>query len=147
MADVQQSPRGAMAAEISNGLVSLHHEFYGKGPSKAKTYLVDDTVLCVLNEGFTTVERTLINGGDSGAVHDIRRSFQSAMKEQFTAVVENATGRSVTACSTSGMTIRISKVAKLAPRHRRMPPPKGNHPKAGGTWPTNRSGRNAAGSR
>ena len=97
MADIQQSPRGAMAAEISNGLVSLHHEFYGKGPSKAKTYLVDDTVLCVLNEGFTTVERTLINGGDSGAVHDIRRSFQSAMKEQFTAVVENATGRSVTA--------------------------------------------------
>src|SRR2546429_7085296 len=86
-----------MAAEISNGLVSLHHEFYGKGPSKAKTYLVDDTVLCVLNEGFTTVERTLINGGDSGAVHDIRRSFQSAMKEQFTAVGENATGRSVTA--------------------------------------------------
>jgi uncharacterized protein YbcI len=97
MADTNHTPRGAMAAAISNGLVQLHHEYYGKGPSKAKTYLVNDTVICVLKDGFTTVERTLINGGDSTAVHDIRRSFQSAMEEQFTSVVEGATGRNVIA--------------------------------------------------
>ena len=57
-----------------------------------------------------------------------------------------AAGRSVTARSTSGITSCISNVAKLAPRHRRMPPPKGNHPEPAGACPTNRSGRNAAGS-
>jgi uncharacterized protein YbcI len=97
MADAQQTPRGAIAAAISNGLVRLHHEFYGKGPSRAKTYLVNDTVICVLQEGFTTVERTLIDEGDAGAVHDIRRSFQAAMERQFTSVVEEATERKVIA--------------------------------------------------
>lgn len=97
MADAHQIPKGATAAAISNGLVRLHHEYYGKGPSKAKTYLVNDTVICVLQEGFTTVERTLIDGGDAAAVHDIRRSFQSAMQSQFTQVVEDATQRNVIA--------------------------------------------------
>jgi uncharacterized protein YbcI len=97
MADAQQTPRGEIAAAISNGLVRPHHEYYGKGPSKAKTYLVNDTVICVLQEGFTTVERTLIQEGDAAAVHDIRRSFQAAMKQQFTTVVEEATERKVIA--------------------------------------------------
>ncbi len=38
---------------ISRELVSLHKQFYGKGPVKAKTFLVDDTVLCMLEGGFT----------------------------------------------------------------------------------------------
>jgi uncharacterized protein YbcI len=86
-----------MAADISNGLVRLHKRYYGKGPTKAKTYLVNDSVFCVLKEGFTTVEKTLIDGGQPEAVRDIRRSFQGAMKEQFTRVVEEATGRAVIA--------------------------------------------------
>jgi uncharacterized protein YbcI len=88
---------GEMLAQISNGLVQLHTRYYGKGPTKAKSYLVDDTIICMLEEGFTTVERTLIEGGRSGAVHDIRRTFQQAMEEQFTMVVEEATGRKVIA--------------------------------------------------
>jgi uncharacterized protein YbcI len=51
-----------MLAEISTGLVSLHRKYYGKGPTKAKSYLVNDSV-CMLRGGFTTVERTLIDDG------------------------------------------------------------------------------------
>ena len=91
-----QSP-GETLASISNGLVKLHTRYYGKGPTKAKSYLIDDTVICLLEEGFTTVERTLIEDGRSGAVHDIRRTFQAAMQEQFTQVVEEAMGRKVIA--------------------------------------------------
>jgi uncharacterized protein YbcI len=85
------------AAAVSRELVSLHKQFYGKGPVRAKTFLVDDTVLCILEGGFTVVERTLIEVGRAGAVHEIRTSFQAAMRDQFTQVVEAALGRRVRA--------------------------------------------------
>jgi uncharacterized protein YbcI len=91
------SPRGEVMASISTGLVRLHSRYYGKGPTKAKTYLVNDTVVCILKGGFTTVERTLIDEGNVDAVYQIRRSFQQAMEVQFTAVVEGAIGRKVIA--------------------------------------------------
>jgi uncharacterized protein YbcI len=78
-------------------LVRLHSRYYGKGPTKAKTYLVNDTVVCILRGGFTTVERTLIDEGNVEAVYQIRRSFQQAMEVQFTAVVQEAIGRRVIA--------------------------------------------------
>jgi len=90
--------RGKQAlAAISEALVSLHREYYGKGPTKAKTFLVDDTILCLLQGGFTVVEKTLIDNGKEQAVHDIRRTFQVAMEERFTSVVEEALGRRVIA--------------------------------------------------
>jgi uncharacterized protein YbcI len=89
-------PGGTLQA-ISTGLVRLHRQFYGKGPTKAKTYAVNDTVISMLKGGFTTVERTLIEDGKAPAVHDIRRSFQSSMEEHFTTLVEEATGRKVIA--------------------------------------------------
>jgi uncharacterized protein YbcI len=97
MTETEAQRRGAIAASISEGLVRLHKQYYGKGPTKAKTYLVNDTVICMLQGGFTTVERTLIDDGRAGAVHDIRRSFQGSMEDQFTAVVEAATERKVIA--------------------------------------------------
>jgi uncharacterized protein YbcI len=91
------SARGEVLASISTGLVRLHSRYYGKGPTKAKTYLVNDTVVCLLRGGFTTVERTLIDEGNVDAVYQIRRSFQQAMEEHFTTVVETAMGRKVIA--------------------------------------------------
>jgi uncharacterized protein YbcI len=88
---------GEMLASISNGLAHLHTQYYGKGPTRAKAYLVNDMVICVLREGFTTVERTLIENNRPEAVHQIRRTFQMAMRDRFTDVVENAMGRSVIA--------------------------------------------------
>jgi uncharacterized protein YbcI len=88
---------GVELAEVTKGMISLHRRFYGKGPTKAKTYAVNDTVICVLEGGFTTVERTLIDDGDVEAVLDIRRSFQRTMEEAFTEVVEGALGRKVIA--------------------------------------------------
>jgi uncharacterized protein YbcI len=85
------------SAAISDALVGLHREYYGKGPTKAKTFLVNDTVLCMLKGGFTVVEKTLIANGRQQAVHDIRHSFQAAMEERFTNVVEGALGRKVIA--------------------------------------------------
>jgi uncharacterized protein YbcI len=91
------SARGEVLARISTALVQLHSRYYGKGPTKAKTFLVHDTVISLLRGGFTTVERTLIDDGDVAPVYQIRRSFQRAMEENFTAVVEGALDRKVIA--------------------------------------------------
>ena len=88
---------GVELAEVTKGMVSLHRRFYGKGPTKAKTHQVNDTVICVLEGGFTTVERTLIEEKDVEAVLQVRRSFQRAMEHHFTEVVEEALGRKVIA--------------------------------------------------
>jgi uncharacterized protein YbcI len=88
---------GVELAEVTKGMVSLHRRFYGKGPTEAKTYAINDTVICILEGGFTTVERTLIDGQDAEAVLKVRRSFQRAMEHQFTEVVEEALGRKVIA--------------------------------------------------
>jgi len=96
MAHAPPQNKHALAA-ISEAFVTLHREHYGRGPTKAKTFLVNDTVLCMLNGGFTVVEKTLIDNGRQQAVYDIRHSFQAAMEEQFTSVVEGALGRKVIA--------------------------------------------------
>lgn len=96
----ESKPTGAVGealADISNALVGLHKRFYGKGPVRAKTYLVDNTVLCLLEGGFTIVERTLVDIGRDEVVRDLRHNFQLAMQEQFTQVVEDTLGRRVVA--------------------------------------------------
>ena len=89
--------RGERLARISTRLVQLHARFYGKGPTRAKTHLVDDLVVCSLRGGFTTVERTLIDSGNQESVYAVRRSFQEAMEDEFRGIVEEATGRHVIA--------------------------------------------------
>ncbi|HEX6623390.1 MAG TPA: DUF2294 domain-containing protein [Pyrinomonadaceae bacterium] len=86
-----------MLAQISTGLVQLHSRYYGKGPTKAKTHMVNDTVISILRDGFTTVERTLVETGKTESVYQMRRSFQQAMEVEFSDVVEEATGRKVIA--------------------------------------------------
>ena len=90
-----------MLAQISTGLVQLHSRFYGKGPTKAKTHMVNDTVISILKGGFTTVERTLLDTGDVESVYQMRRSFQGAMEDEFREIVEAATGRTVIAYMSS----------------------------------------------
>src|SRR5918912_3645596 len=88
---------GETRARISREIVRLQAEYYGKGPTKAKTYIVDDLVVVVLEESFTRAEKTLAARGESDAIQHIRRRFQQQMAESFTSVVEQATGRRVRA--------------------------------------------------
>jgi uncharacterized protein YbcI len=86
---------GALRNQISNEMVRLHSEYYGRGPTKAKVYVDGDLVAVVLEETFTPAEKTLIARGESEGIQDIRRRFQRAMADQFRSIVEQATGREV----------------------------------------------------
>jgi uncharacterized protein YbcI len=86
---------GETRAKISKEMVRLQSEYYGKGPTKAKTYIVDDLVVVVLEESFTRAEKTLVERGEREAIQQIRRRFQQQMAESFISIVEQATGRRV----------------------------------------------------
>ena len=93
-----QEPRavsGDVRSAISDGLVGLLKEFYGRGPDQAKTYVAQDLVVCLLRGGFTRVEQTLRDGGHGDDVIRQRMAFQEVMRERFERVVEEATGRRV----------------------------------------------------
>jgi uncharacterized protein YbcI len=91
----ERAAHGEIVTAISEGLVGLLKDYYGKGPSQAKTYYEDDLVVCLLRGGFTAVEQTLLEGGRGTAVIDQRMAFQDVMRQRFEAVVEHATGRRV----------------------------------------------------
>ena len=94
--DVQRTPpHGEVLTAISDGMVALLKEFYGRGPTRTKSYFEDDLVVCLLRGGFSRVEQTLLEGGRGSAVIQQRMEFQELMRERFTAVVERATGRKV----------------------------------------------------
>ena len=95
MSEGEQKALGEIRATISREIVRLQAEYYGKGPTKAKTYVFDDLVVVVLEETFTRAEKTLVQRGEADAIQHIRRRFQQHMAEDFTSVVEQATGRKV----------------------------------------------------
>jgi uncharacterized protein YbcI len=89
---------GKLLAEITNRIVSLVREHYGRGPIKAKTYLLDNLVVCVLNDGgLTAIERTMMGGGEPERVLEMRRDFQRMMKVRYSEMIEELTGRKVLA--------------------------------------------------
>jgi uncharacterized protein YbcI len=83
--------------QISNAMVGLKKEFYGKGPTEAKTYLNDQYVFCVMKGGLTRNELTLIEKGEQLLVRQYRLRFQEAMADATTEAVERITGRRVVA--------------------------------------------------
>jgi len=92
---ITPSTRGDVLTAISDGMVALLKEFYGRGPSRAKSYYQDDLVVCLLRGGFSQVEQTLLEGGRGSAVIQQRMEFQDLMRGRFEAVIKAATGRDV----------------------------------------------------
>jgi uncharacterized protein YbcI len=86
---------GDVLTAISEGMVALLKEFYGRGPTRAKTYYEDDLVVCLLRGGFSRVEQTLLEGGRGASVIEQRMAFQDLMRDRFEGVVADATGRRV----------------------------------------------------
>jgi uncharacterized protein YbcI len=89
--------QGASLAAISRRIVGLLKESYGKGPAQARTYYSGDLVVVLLNGGYTTAERTLIEDGRSRAVMDLRAEMQEAMNDRFRRVIEEELHREVVA--------------------------------------------------
>ena len=85
----------SVRAEISNAMVGLKKEFYGKGPTRAKTFLNDNYVFCAMEGGLTRNEETLIGRGHEDLVRNYRLRFQEAMEDPMVEAIQRITGRKV----------------------------------------------------
>jgi len=88
---------GQLDAALANAIVRIVHEHWGKGPSRATAHLEDDFVFCVLEEPLTTVERTLVDGGETDLVRELRLEFHEVVGDQLAERVKALTGRPVAA--------------------------------------------------
>jgi uncharacterized protein YbcI len=89
---------GKLLAAISNRIVAILREHYGRGPMKAKTYALDDIIVVVMRgSGFTPLEQTIMDSGEPDRVVAMRHDFQTIMSKRFTETIEELTGRNVVA--------------------------------------------------
>ena len=92
---VQTERRRSVELEISNAMVGLKKQYYGRGPTKSKTYVNDNYVFCVLEGGLTPNEQTLLQHGEEDLVRSYRLRFQEVMSKLSTDAIEKITGRRV----------------------------------------------------
>jgi len=89
---------GQLLAAISNRIVAIIREHYGRGPMKAKTYAIDDLVVVVMRgSGFTPLEQTIMDDDGADRVVAMRHDFQRVMADRYRETIEELTGRKVTA--------------------------------------------------
>jgi uncharacterized protein YbcI len=89
---------GAFLQDVSNAMVALHKEQFGRGPTKAQSHMAGpDALLCVLDDALLPAERAMVDMGEHQRVREARTFFQVATADQFVAAVERITGRTVRA--------------------------------------------------
>jgi uncharacterized protein YbcI len=105
--------RGLMMVEISNAMVHLYKELFGRGPTKARTsYAGPDLLVSSLENSLTRIERTMANAGEHERLRDLRMHFQYLGEDDFVEAVERITGRRVRAF-VSGMDTRRDVASEL----------------------------------
>jgi len=90
----QRTP-GSLAAAISRHVVRLVAEYTGRGPTKARTTIRDNLVVCMTEDNMTKAERRLAEEGEGELVVTIRRRFQTTMRDDLVSGIELLTGRKV----------------------------------------------------
>src|SRR5215208_3896077 len=84
---------GPLAAQITRAVVGVFRDYTRRGPTKARTFLNENTVHVLLDDTMTTAERQLAVDGEEEFVLDIRRKFQKTMRDDLVAAVEELRGR------------------------------------------------------
>jgi uncharacterized protein YbcI len=88
--------RGLELQELTNAMVRLYKELFGRGPTKARTnYAGPDTIITTVQNSLTAAERNMVELGEDQRVREIRMFFQHASEAEFTGTVEEITGRKV----------------------------------------------------
>jgi uncharacterized protein YbcI len=95
--DAPQPSGGAVRAAISNAVMRLTTELYGRGAARTRTFVTDEHVFCALEGLLTSVERTLVEAGETELVRELRTRFMHMVRPMFSAEVARLAGRQVLA--------------------------------------------------
>jgi uncharacterized protein YbcI len=88
----------SMLTELSNEMVRLFKEQFGRGPTTARAaWAGPDVIAVVLENTLTPAERNLVRLGEHERLREMRTFFQYAGVTEFCEPVERLTGRKVRA--------------------------------------------------
>ncbi len=93
----EASRDGQALAELSEAMVALHRDHFGRGPSAAKSFVDGEMVVCMLSDIYTAAERTLITADQAEHVRRTRVLHQEALAGEYKASVERIMRRPVAA--------------------------------------------------
>lgn len=88
-------PGGSLRSALANAVVGVMKQYYGKGPTGAKAWILDDYVFVALEGGATRNEETLLADGKEDMVRAYRLAFQESMSDVMMGAVAELTGREV----------------------------------------------------
>jgi uncharacterized protein YbcI len=109
----EEERRGLLMVEISNAMVRLYKELFGRGPTKTRTnYAGPDLLVTTLENSLTRIERTMADAGEHERLRDLRMHFQYLGEADFVETVERITGRKVRAF-VSGMDTKRDVASEL----------------------------------
>jgi uncharacterized protein YbcI len=91
----ESQERGEVVAAISSAMVRAKKELYGRGPTRAKTFINENYVFCVLEGGLTKSEETLLESHEEDLVRRYRLRFQEVTAHELVGSVEEITRRRV----------------------------------------------------
>lgn len=90
--------RPSETLELSNAMVRIYKEQFGRGPTRARTnYAGPDTIVATLEDSLTPAERKMARAGEHQRLREVRLYFQHANESEFRGAVEAITGRKVRA--------------------------------------------------
>jgi uncharacterized protein YbcI len=98
MSGTQTPTDGNVLQAVSNAMVKLHKEQFGRGPTNARSYFAGpDTLVCTLDDALLPAERKMVEMGEDQRVRESRMFLQVATEAEFTGVVEGLVERKVRA--------------------------------------------------
>ena len=98
MSATQERSQGNSLQAVSNAMVKLHKEQFGRGPTNARSYFAGpDTLVCTLEDSLLPAERTMVEMGEDQRVRESRMFLQVATQAQFVGAVEEIVSRKVRA--------------------------------------------------
>lgn len=95
LSDEGQEDTSGLLSRISNEMVRAQKTYFGRGPERAKSYLLDDFLLIVMRGGFLPVERTMLEGGKEDIVRQYRQDYENEMTDRLVGKMEELTGREI----------------------------------------------------
>jgi uncharacterized protein YbcI len=96
MSETRDPARSAVLTAVSNAMVALHKEQFGRGPTGARSHFAGrDGLICVLSDALLPAERALVELGQQQRVRESRLFLQAATADRWIEAVEEIVGRKV----------------------------------------------------
>jgi uncharacterized protein YbcI len=88
--------KGQIEDTLTKKATKFYLEILGVGPTKTKTYIIDDMIIIRLNGNLSPIEKNLLKG-DKGieVVKDIRRHLHEQNVSEISNIIKEITGQTV----------------------------------------------------